>query len=78
MYKCQLCQQVIPANVKSQRVVVEARVRHYPFRAKANRAIWRKHKWEYPDDNGGVGREIVREVIACQVCAANHHQTHPG
>ena len=78
MYKCQICQQVIPANTKAQRVVVETRVRVYPFRKAVNQLALVKNKWVHPDDKGGTGREIVHEMIACPVCAATHCQTHPG
>jgi hypothetical protein len=77
MYKCQVCQQVIPANTKSHRIVVETRVREYPFRKHVNR-IKDERKVYYTNDEGGIGREIVREIIACPDCAATHHQTHPG
>ncbi|MEO8394669.1 MAG: hypothetical protein ABI700_16865 [Chloroflexota bacterium] len=77
MYKCQVCQQVIPANTKSHRVVVETRVREYPSRPFANR-LKMGGKLTYTHDRGGMGREIVREITACPKCADNHYQTHPG
>jgi hypothetical protein len=48
--------------------VVETRRREYPFRSKANQ--FRKDgKVEKTDDPGGVGREIVREILVCQACS---------
>jgi len=78
MYKCQVCQQVVPPKTKAQRVILEMRVRVYPFRKEVNRLVFKKGKWVPQDDNGGIGQEIVREIVACPGCAATHHQTHPG
>jgi hypothetical protein len=78
MYKCQVCQQIASPNTKAQRLTLETRVRVYPFRRAVNRLAYVKKEWIHPDDKGGTGREIVREVIACPQCAATHHQTHPG
>jgi hypothetical protein len=48
--------------------VVETRRREYPFRSKANQ--FRKDgKTEKADDPGGVGREIVREILVCRACS---------
>jgi hypothetical protein len=56
------------------RVVVETRPKTYRHRSNANRVAWLdengKHRVKFVDDPGGVGREAVREVIACPNCAA--------
>jgi hypothetical protein len=74
MYRCQHCQQVVPPNTKAHRVVVETRVRVYPFRKEVNRVVRDRHV-EYTHDQGGLGREIVREIIICPACAAKLQRT---
>jgi hypothetical protein len=69
MYRCQICKQVVPAGTKARRVVSETRPRIYPFRMKANRAVRIKDKLVYPDDPGGTGWEIAREITVCPACA---------
>ena len=74
VFRCQLCSQVSPAGTPSVRVVVETRLKSYPDRPRANRIVRPdangKPKVFIIDDPGGVGREVVREVIACRECAA--------
>lgn len=51
------------------RVVVETRAVTYPRRTAVNRLVKAGKEWKKPDDPGGTGREIVREVVACPRCA---------
>lgn len=64
----------MPAGTPSVRVVVATREKSYRFRPAANRIVRPdkngKPKEIFIDDPGGVGREAVREVIACPACAA--------
>lgn len=69
MYRCQQCQQVVPPKTKAHRIVVETRVRAYPFRKEVN-TVKTYRKVYKTNDEGGVGREIVREIIVCPDCAA--------
>jgi len=74
MFRCQLCQIVVPPRTPCQRIVLKQRKKKYPYRSEANVVIVRKPpKWkpkeEDRDDPGGEGQEIVREVIACPACA---------
>jgi hypothetical protein len=74
MFRCQLCQYVVPAGIASQHVVLEERRKEYPFRSRANVVVrkpkdGKRTKTEYTDDPGGVGHEIVQEAIACPTCA---------
>jgi hypothetical protein len=71
VYKCQLCQKVVPPGTKAFRIPVEFRLRHYPPKARANRVV-SDNKVHYVDDPGGTGYEIAREVTACPDCAANY------
>ncbi len=73
VYRCQVCSRVVPARTPATRLVTEARDRTYAFRPSANRVVRLdasgKQKVFWIDDPGGVGREAVREVIACPDCA---------
>jgi hypothetical protein len=55
------------------RVAVATRCKSYRYRPAANRVVRPdangKPKVKYIDDPGGVGREVVREVVACSECA---------
>jgi hypothetical protein len=74
MFRCQMCQSVVSPGIPAQRVVLEVRKQEYPFRSRAN-VIYqkpkdgKKSKAVRRDDPGGVGHEIVREVLACPSCA---------
>ena len=90
MYRCTLCNAVVPPHVPAQRIVLATRPRAYPFRREVNRkpakhanrraaAVARalaqpedrrEPKKDPRDDQGGWGREIVREALACPACAA--------
>ena len=67
MYRCGICGLITPANTRAYRRVVETRRREYPFRQKANK-FEKDGRRKTSDDPGGVGREIVREVLACPAC----------
>ena len=76
VFKCQLCQTIVPPRIKATRIVVETRVKQYAYRAKANRLRFtspsgHRATW-FVDDPGGTGEEIVREVVACPACAQRH------
>ncbi len=68
MYKCENCQTIVPHGIKSHRVTIETRTKHYPFRHYANE-FKREGKTKQSHDNGGVGQEIVREITVCPICA---------
>ena len=53
---------------KAFRVVTETRLKEYPRRAHANPCV-KFGKRETRDDPGGIGTEIVKEVLAHQSCA---------
>jgi len=79
MFHCQLCQGVVPPRTPSQRLVVQSRKKEYPFRFQANTFTRLndngKRKEFHTDDPGGIGQEIVKELIVCPDCAAkNGHQ----
>jgi len=71
MYRCELCNTVVPAGTPAHRVVIETRPTEYPSRAKAHaQRVGRKVKSF--DDPGGAGYEIAKEAIACRSCAETH------
>src|SRR5262249_42717236 len=77
MFRCQLCQCVVPPRTPSQRLVLQRRSKKYPHRCRANvvvrqRADDKKPKKEYVDDPGGAGQEIVHEVTVCPACAVRN------
>jgi hypothetical protein len=78
VFRCQLCGKVVPPRTSVQRVVVQTRARKYPVRLRANRFIRLsengKRKVTFVDDTGGVGCEVVREVVACPACALGHNR----
>ena len=69
MYRCEVCDRVVPPNTPSNRIILETRAVEYPVRDKVH---WHppkdggKGKWV--DDPGGRGTEIVREARACPDC----------
>ena len=80
MYRCQLCQSVVPAKTPCHRLVLQWRKKEYPFRPRANVLVRKpspdkKPKEEYRDDPGGQGYEIVKEIIVCTACAASQSRT---
>ena len=78
MFRCQLCQSVLPTRTPSQRLVLKRRTKQYPYRLRANVIVVteprKKPKKVYRDDPGGEGHEIVKEVIVCPTCAAKNGQ----
>jgi len=77
MYRCDVCDSIVPPNTSSITIVVETRPREYPQRSKAHwipPANGGKGKWI--DDPGGAGTEIVRELRVCAPCAAT--RGHPA
>ena len=84
MFICGLCFIYTRPGEKATRVVVETREVEYPFRKDANSFIkcerilgtnkFYPGKPEKSDDPGGKGTEIVKEVLACKVCAEARNQ----
>jgi hypothetical protein len=68
VYRCQICGEIVPAKTSAIRQVVETRKRQYPFREKAHQ-VQRDRQTKKIDDPGGVGSEIVREILVCPACS---------
>jgi len=78
MFRCQLCQCVVPPGTPSRHLVLKRRSKAYPYRSRVN-TFFRtneagKRKEYHTDDPGGKGEEVVMEVIACPACAARNGQ----
>jgi hypothetical protein len=75
MFRCQLCQCVVPPRTPCQHVVVKRRSKEYPYRSRANTFVRTnepgKRKEYHTDDPGGGGQEAVQEVIAHLFSASN-------
>lgn len=74
MYRCAHCGKISLPGSRAYRVVLETRSKTYPYRSKVNpyRRRLRSGKIDRQprDDSGGVGREIVREIVVCPKCAS--------
>ena len=74
MFRCQLCQCVVPARTPCQYLVVKRRPKEYPYRSRANVFVRTneagKRKEQHTDDPGGQGQEIAKEVMICPTCAS--------
>lgn len=86
MFRCQMCETVVPAGTRSTKVVTATRARVYEARGQdprerrggprtfRGRRGPRKRK---PYDKGGEGTEIVRELSVCPSCAAERANLEP-
>lgn len=78
MFRCELCQTVVPPKQRSTKVVLKTRPRTYSargteareFRGRFPRRGMPRKQPEY--DKGGVGTEIVQEAMACPRCAESY------
>lgn len=62
MYRCEVCQKSSQPRIQMKKVVMATRVKTYKAREFANR--------DGTPDNGGIGRETVREIGVCPDCLA--------
>jgi hypothetical protein len=71
MYRCEHCNEVVPPGVSAVKRVVEFRERSYPVRQLTSSRPGKSkgRRGRRPDDPGGDGREIVRELLVCPSCA---------
>jgi hypothetical protein len=77
MFRCQLCECIVPPRTSCQRLVLNWRSKEYPYRARANTFVRTdekgKRKEHHSDDPGGNGKEVAKEVIVCPTCAAQQN-----
>ncbi len=78
MFRCQVCQCVVPPQTPVHRLVLRRRRKAYPHRSRANLFVRTneagRHKEYHTDDPGGEGHEVVEEVIVCPACASRNGQ----
>ncbi len=71
MFRCQICGMVAAPGTRATKVVVVSREKVYAQRgASPERGRGRFRGPRKPIDQGGKGHEIVREMTACENCAA--------
>lgn len=70
MYRCKQCHRVVPPGKPAAKCVVETRERVYTPRGDANPRGEDDRRSRSRQDPGGSGREIVREELLCEECAA--------
>ena len=64
MFICEACGGQAAPGAKQFHRVVETREVNHPYRTRAHR--W--NGFEYPDDPGGKGTQIVRQIAICEGC----------
>lgn len=86
MYHCESCGRLQAAGTPSVRMPIQTRTVTYPHRKgvypalppKPGLPLSRRRHGERRDDPGGQGRETVRELRCCPVCAENLRLQMPG
>jgi hypothetical protein len=75
VFRCQSCDTVAPAKTRGQKIVVQTRPKTYnprgvdPRERRFGRGRGKPTKKKEGYDKGGVGTEIVREIMVCPRCA---------
>ncbi len=64
-FRCELCNDAVPAGTQPVRLVLETRRKVYPERMSGKKVF----------DIGGVGYETVKEVGACKKCVTRRSET---
>lgn len=77
MFVCGLCFIYSKPGEKATHVVTHIREKIYPYRAAAHHFRDQEGMKCEKDDMGGVGTEIVKEVLACKVCGEATTTTNP-
>ena len=85
MFRCQMCDTIVPAGTRSTKVVVATRQKIYeprgqdPRERRGGRSFRgrRGPRKKKPYDKGGTGTEIVRELSVCPSCAAERANMAP-
>jgi hypothetical protein len=69
MYRCGLCAVAVSPKTPALRQVTKTREVVFQPRPGVNRVIDERGKVRWVDDPGGIGTQIVSELLACKVCA---------
>jgi hypothetical protein len=77
MFRCQMCNVIVPKKTQNHRIVVKTRSKsyasrgtHFSERRGSRRSANTERRPDY--DKGGEGREIVQELSVCDECAKQH------
>ncbi len=68
MYKCEICNQIVPPSTPASRISVKIRKTEYPSKKKAHK-FKEKRRIKIKDDPGGVGYQIASDILVCPRCA---------
>lgn len=71
-FRCGICNEMSKPREKAFRVITETRMKQYPARPKVHIYTDRDGATQVRDDPGGVGQEIVKEVLAHERCAKEY------
>ena len=76
MFRCQICQTVVPPKTATQKLVVKSRPKEYAARGSDPRERRFRSRFAPPVrqqyDKGGEGTEIVQELSVCPECARKY------
>jgi len=77
VFRCQMCDCIVPQGIRAHKLVVKTRQKNYAPRGTkpVERRNWRQRgrvKRRQVYDKGGEGTEIVRELAICPDCATKH------
>lgn len=67
MYKCNICNKVVPPKTRCHKLTINKRDKTYPYRPKANSSLGGR-KQDRASDKGGAGWEIRKEINCCPEC----------
>jgi hypothetical protein len=67
MYRCEKCGKIVPPGKRCKKIIAQTKVMNHPYRNGAN-ATKVEDRWEYTDDIGGQGQQIVKELKVCEAC----------
>lgn len=70
MFRCYFCKQITPPRTTRHSVVIETRPKQYSARRREPKRRSFRDRDAAPEDRGGQGVEIIKEVDACPKCAA--------
>jgi len=73
MFKCEICEKIVPPSTPATRMTVKTQEALYPSRKDANR-YKAGRRYRTSDDRGGIGSQIVKEVMVCPRCAKEYNQ----
>ena len=80
-YRCQICNDKVAHKSAAIRLILDKRIKYYPYRPKANPGYQTKNgqllqplrksrrQSDRTDDPGGRGWEMAKEIYVCQSCS---------